>query len=153
MRRTSRPGPGDFFGVVAQSQHHHSYAGLHAASKQQSGQRKCDAPHPKHGVSYGWPWAAPRLVWSPTLRASDHAAHENGHTDGGADLPAGQQLGPPQARKTGSFLTEAIIATPAPIASASKTKISAVIFTIPPDNDHEHELSARWSETASFGLF
>jgi len=82
--------------------------------------------------------------------ASDHAAHENGHTDGGADLPAGQQLGPPQARKTGSFLTEATIATPAPIASASKTKISAVIFTIPPDNDHEHELGAR---NRQFGAF
>jgi hypothetical protein len=104
-------------------------------------------------ASKAWRELRLRLVWSPTLRASDHAAHENGHTDGGADLPAGQQLGPPQARKTGSFLTEATIAPPAPIARASKTKISAVIFTIPPDNDHEHELSARWSETASFGLF
>jgi hypothetical protein len=45
--------------------------------------------------------------------------------------PAGQQFEPPQASKTGSFLIEATIATPVPIASASKTKISAVIFTIP----------------------
>jgi hypothetical protein len=70
-----------------------------------------------------------------------------------ADQPAGQQFGPPQARKTGSFLTEATIAPPVPIASASKTKISAMIFMIPPDSDHEHELGARSSESASFGLF
>jgi hypothetical protein len=67
--------------------------------------------------------------------------------------PASQQFEPPQASKTGSFLIEATISTPVPIASASKTKINAVIFTIPPDNDHQHKRSARSSETASFRLF
>ena len=43
-----------------------------------------------------------------------------------------QQFGPPQASKTGSLCTEATIAAPVPTASASKTAISAVIFTIPP---------------------
>jgi hypothetical protein len=63
--------------------------------------------------------------------ACEHAEHEHGGPDDCADRPNCQQFGPPQASRTGSLRTEATIAAPVPIASASRTTMSVVIFTTP----------------------
>jgi hypothetical protein len=77
-----------------------------------------------------------RLHWRDhpcrNTSAGEHADYENRRTRNDARRPNGQQFGPPQASRTGSLCTDATIATPVPIASASKTKMAAVIFMVPP---------------------
>jgi hypothetical protein len=77
-----------------------------------------------------------RLHWRDhpccNTSAGEHADYENSRSRNDARWPNGQQFGPPQAIRTGSLCTDATIATPVPIASASKTKIAAVIFMVPP---------------------
>jgi hypothetical protein len=70
--------------------------------------------------------------------AREHADYENSRARNDARWPNGQQFGPPQASRTGSLCTDATIATPVPIASASKTKIAAVIF-MAPSQKHDHD--------------
>jgi hypothetical protein len=64
--------------------------------------------------------------------AGEHADYENSRARNDARRPNGQQFGPPQASRTGSLCTDPTIATPVPIASASKTKIAAMIFMVSP---------------------
>jgi hypothetical protein len=51
--------------------------------------------------------------------------YENSRARNDARRPNGQHFGLPRASRTGSLCTDATIATPVPIASASKTKIAA----------------------------